>query len=104
MRFTLKSLPPSIVLKKQQNMFAVVWTTTPWTLPSNQAICYNKNLEYSIVELTNPLIKQSTDLYLIASSLVEDFVKNTKIECKVIQVIRGKINGEHTYVNICVNI
>lgn len=89
MRFALESLPPSIVLKKQQKLFAVIWTTTPWTLPSNQAICYNQNLEYSIVELKNASMNQSTDLYLIASSLVEDFVKNTQIECKVIKIIRG---------------
>ncbi|MGE5564506.1 MAG: isoleucine--tRNA ligase [Bacillota bacterium] len=30
--------------------YAVVWTTTPWTIPVNQAIAYNPEVEYSVVE------------------------------------------------------
>lgn len=33
---------------------AVIWTTTPWTLPANQAITVSANLEYSVVKLTLP--------------------------------------------------
>lgn len=32
-------------------LYALIWTTTPWTLPANQAICFNKNLKYSIVNI-----------------------------------------------------
>eukprot|EP00808_Paulinella_micropora_P009215 g68816.t1 len=28
---------------------AVIWTTTPWTIPANQAICYNSELIYAVV-------------------------------------------------------
>ena len=31
---------------------AVIWTTTPWTLPSNQAVSLNAELDYVLVELT----------------------------------------------------
>ena len=31
-----------------ENIFAVIWTTTPWTLPANQAVCVHPNLEYGL--------------------------------------------------------
>lgn len=89
-RFALQTLPPTIKLEKQQKLYALIWTTTPWTLPSNQAICFNPNLEYSIVELNNESNNSSSkNLYLIASKLIEDFVNTTKIECSVKQTLAG---------------
>lgn len=35
-------------LKTSEELFAVVWTTTPWTLPMNQGLAYNKNHKYSV--------------------------------------------------------
>lgn len=35
-----------------ENMSLVIWTTTPWTLPSNQAVCLNENLEYVLLRCT----------------------------------------------------
>lgn len=32
----------------------LAWTTTPWTLPSNTALCVGPNIEYSVVESFNP--------------------------------------------------
>ncbi len=31
--------------------YAIIWTTTPWTLPSNRAIAYNPDMTYLLVEL-----------------------------------------------------
>jgi isoleucyl-tRNA synthetase len=31
------------------NISAVIWTTTPWTLPANSAIAFHKDLEYSVI-------------------------------------------------------
>ncbi|XDD49462.1 isoleucine--tRNA ligase [Leptospira sp. WS92.C1] len=43
---------PSIYVKfpviGETNRFCLIWTTTPWTLPANLAICFNKKIEYSI--------------------------------------------------------
>lgn len=33
---------------KYENMFAVVWTTTPWTLPMNQALAYHADFDYEV--------------------------------------------------------
>lgn len=32
------------------NTRALIWTTTPWTLPANVAVCVNPNLQYGILE------------------------------------------------------
>ncbi|HMO18305.1 MAG TPA: isoleucine--tRNA ligase [Oligoflexia bacterium] len=45
-----------------------VWTTTPWTLPSNTALAINSNLEYSLVRATDP-----DEYVIIAKNKAEDF-------------------------------
>ncbi len=34
-------------IKGQTDSYCLIWTTTPWTLPANLAICFNEDLEYS---------------------------------------------------------
>ena len=65
---------------------AVIWTTTPWTIPSNLAICVNERFEYSLVEYVD-------EVYLIASDLLDAFVKDAELnesDVKVIGTIQGK--------------
>ncbi|XP_059226112.1 isoleucine--tRNA ligase, mitochondrial [Stomoxys calcitrans] len=85
-RFAIDTLPSSFKCENGQKLFAIIWTTTPWTLPSNQAICFNSNLEYSIVQLNASYGK---DLYLIATKLIDEFVKTTGIDCEVKNNIAG---------------
>lgn len=33
----------------EPNMFVLIWTTTPWTLPANLAVAYNSTLSYSLI-------------------------------------------------------
>jgi isoleucyl-tRNA synthetase len=46
--------------------YAVVWTTTPWTIPVNQAIAYGPNIEYHVSEYAGRR-------YLIADQLAGEF-------------------------------
>ena len=48
------------------NKFFLVWTTTPWSLLANQALCLNSNLEYVLVQANNVEEKYwvAKDLYL----------------------------------------
>ncbi|CAE7572561.1 Iars1 [Symbiodinium natans] len=52
---------PSIIvqfkLKNEENSFVLAWTTTPWTLPSNVALCVNPELTYLQVENTSTHVK-----------------------------------------------
>jgi len=41
-------------LKLPENSYALAWTTTPWTLPSNTALAVGANIDYVLVETLNP--------------------------------------------------
>lgn len=47
------------------DLYALIWTTTPWTLPANQAICYNPSLTYSLIR-----INDEAEYYLVGSDLI----------------------------------
>lgn len=63
--------------------FAVIWTTTPWTLPANQAVSVNQNLEYSLVKTDGAFL-------IIASELVEKTLQRYE---KTVYEILGKCYG-----------
>ncbi|XP_048259044.1 isoleucine--tRNA ligase, mitochondrial-like isoform X1 [Haliotis rufescens] len=49
-KFPLVSVPGEITqcVGSECKVSAIVWTTTPWTLPFNQAICYGKDIRYTV--------------------------------------------------------
>ncbi len=49
--------------EKFKNTYLIIWTTTPWTLPANQAIAVGPKIEYS-------LIKHHDDYLIIATDLI----------------------------------
>lgn len=49
-------------VKSQENTYLLAWTTTPWTLPSNVALCFHPNEEYSKVKVKD-------EVYLLAKAL-----------------------------------
>lgn len=49
----------------------VIWTTTPWTLPANQAVALNADLDYALIEIQE---NQHYCYYLCAEALLNDFV------------------------------
>lgn len=53
--------------------FAVIWTTTPWTLPANQAISINPHENYSF-------IKTAKGVLLLASELVENVLTELELD------------------------
>ncbi len=64
-------LPIINKFKDFNNLKIMVWTTTPWTLASNYALCVNKNITYCIVNVKD-------NNYIIATSLVEKVFKKEK--------------------------
>ena len=52
----------------------VAWTTTPWTLPSNVALCVGPKIEYDVVETYNPYDAEKLTI-VIASSRVSAYLK-----------------------------
>ena len=71
--------------KDEKDLYVVIWTTTPWTIPSNLAVCLNERLEYIIFEYKN-------DRYIVASELLSSFIKDvdwSEEEIQKIAVIKG---------------
>ncbi|XP_073323290.1 isoleucine--tRNA ligase, mitochondrial isoform X2 [Pagrus major] len=61
--FALITLPPKIAAEADlENVSVLVWTTQPWTIPANQAICYMPNAQYSVVKRAD-----NSQLLLVAS-------------------------------------
>ena len=58
-----KSVYVKFKIKGRDNAYFLVWTTTPWTLPSNVALCMNAGFDY--VE-----IKVGDEIYVLAEALV----------------------------------
>uniref|UniRef100_W8BNK4 isoleucine--tRNA ligase n=1 Tax=Ceratitis capitata TaxID=7213 RepID=W8BNK4_CERCA len=84
-RFRMTNAPSSVKVAPNTNMYSLVWTTTPWTLPSNQAICYNPSMEYNVIKLNN----FGDDLYLIGKSLLQNFAETTGISYEHITTLQG---------------
>jgi isoleucyl-tRNA synthetase len=53
----------------------VIWTTTPWTLPANEAVSVHPGIEYALVSL-----KESDEVLVIATELVNDAMARYGIE------------------------
>jgi isoleucyl-tRNA synthetase len=77
----------SIIIKfklKDEPGYALAWTTTPWTLPSNLALAVNPTLDYVYV-------KDNSDknIYLLAKQVVRNFYKD-KREYEILKEVKGK--------------
>lgn len=74
-------------VKIEKPCYTVIWTTTPWTIPANQAINMHPDLSYALVDCG--------DKYLIlGTNLVEDCLKRYKLEGKIVGETNGK-NLDH---------
>jgi len=66
--------------KRDEDVYFLAWTTTPWTLPSNVALCVNPDEDYVKV-------KQGDYTYILASALVETVLKE---DYTVLETYKGK--------------
>lgn len=78
-------------------MYALIWTTTPWSLPSNQAICYNPKLSYSVVKNT-----ANDEVYIFATDLVENVSKSANLKLEVLESFSGITKTVTKLNNVCV--
>ncbi len=68
--------------KRSTSVSAMIWTTTPWTIPSNVAIAVHPDIEYTLLE-------HDDRLYLVAFPLVDSLTKSLGWELR----ITGKAKG-----------
>ncbi|KAK8214293.1 putative isoleucyl-tRNA synthetase [Phyllosticta capitalensis] len=111
--FPLRKLPGSLLQTgavDPEKIGALIWTTTPWTLPANKAIGVHSKLEYAIVEMTEspsedgeekaaqgPLVRQ----FLLGKSRItalEDIFKS-KLKVLVDNIPGEQLAGKVEYQN-----
>ncbi len=69
---------------KNEDAYALAWTTTPWTLPSNLALTVNPKLDYVYIK-----DKSDGTVFLLAKDLVLNFFKSED-DYDVIKELKGK--------------
>ncbi len=69
------------------NVYAVIWTTTPWTIPSNMAISMHPRFEYTFFGVNG-----TDDVYVVAQELLGHFLEGVSWKEKDINVI-GTVKG-----------
>ena len=67
-------------------VYFVIWTTTPWTIPGNFAICLNAEFDYVLLQVPGG------DVYVLAKDLAESVCKAAHIDfeaCQVLATLKG---------------
>ncbi|WP_271952292.1 isoleucine--tRNA ligase [Ruegeria faecimaris] len=62
--------------------FVVIWTTTPWTMPSNKAVVYGKDISYGLYEVTDAPEEcwaAVGDKFLLADNLAADVLGRARL-------------------------
>ena len=80
-----------------ENDSFVIWTTTPWTIPANLAICLNQRFNYA-------LVKTEKGNLIILEKMVDDLLAKFKLEnLGIIKVFKGSelemITVKHPFYN-----
>lgn len=66
-----------------KDTYFVIWTTTPWTIPANEAICVNPKFDYSVVQVGDKR-------YVVASGLLDKVAEEIGWDnYKVVQTVKG---------------
>ena len=73
-QFKISSVGSRISGIGEAPLYALAWTTTPWTLPSNTALCVGPKIDYVIVKGENPYTKIEA-LYLLAEARLAAYAK-----------------------------
>ena len=73
-------------LKTDKDIYAIIWTTTPWTIPSNMAISMHPRFVYTFFEYKN-------DIYVVAEELLNSFLNDVEWDEADIKVL-GSCSGQ----------
>lgn len=62
-------------VKGEDNLYLLAWTTTPWTLLSNTALCVNENIDYVRYRTQNPYTHEEIEV-ILAAKLFKSYFKD----------------------------
>lgn len=73
----------------EENTYILAWTTTPWTLPSNLALCVNKAYEYVEIKANIGTDEEPKyENYILAKDLLESVLRETPYD--IIKTLKGE--------------
>lgn len=81
-RFPLITLPVSLPKEAAGRASIVIWTTTPWTLPSNMAAAVSRDEKYRV-------LKTGENFMIVADKLSDTFLSETGLEASKGELIDG---------------
>ncbi|WP_369342186.1 isoleucine--tRNA ligase [Bifidobacterium fermentum] len=77
----------AVKLRDEDDAYAVFWTTTPWTVPTNFAIVVGADIEYSeLLAVNGP---NAGKKFYIASARVEDYAKELGEDYQLVRTLKG---------------
>jgi len=79
-------------LQELLDAFVVIWTTTPWTIPSNRGVAFNPHVEYGLYEVTATPVEcwaRIGDRYLLADALAQTALKQARLDEGMYRRVRG---------------
>jgi len=80
---TDKSIYVKFKIKKEPNKFLVIWTTTPWTLPSNTGVMVHPNFDYVEAQVGN-------EIWIVAKQRLEQLMQAIEAGFIIIKEFKGK--------------
>jgi len=89
-KFLLQDIPASLKEFTNHDIFVLIWTTTPWTIPANLAIAVQAEYDYALFEVNG-------EFYIAAQRLVPVIAELAQGEYKIHKVIKGsELKGLNT--------
>ncbi|KAI8971969.1 tRNA synthetases class I-domain-containing protein [Mycotypha africana] len=89
-RFPLTSVATNLQdrWKHYGSIYALIWTTTPWTIPANKAISVHPKLEYTLVKVEGH--ESMSGVYIVGSARVEAFKKDLGVQAvEILDEVKG---------------
>ncbi|XP_048504759.1 isoleucine--tRNA ligase, mitochondrial isoform X2 [Athalia rosae] len=86
-RLLLNVLPPALENFKGRSVYALIWTTTPWTLVANQAVAYSNDANYCVAE------DNEMNLYIVSEDLLVETQEKIGALRPLISIPGSQLNG-----------
>ncbi|MGY6705309.1 isoleucine--tRNA ligase [Roseinatronobacter sp.] len=70
----------------------VIWTTTPWTIPQNRAVCFGPSIEYGLYEVSELLEGSKEEVgakIILADALAESALTAAKVNAKRLRTVNA---------------
>ncbi|MCE5194627.1 MAG: isoleucine--tRNA ligase [Nitrospiraceae bacterium] len=94
-RIDENDLKKYIPILKGKDVFVIIWTTTPWTLPANLALAFHPELKYAAV-------KHNNEIYIVAEGRMNELKERIGLEGNILASVLGKdlenMNAHHPFI------